>query len=106
VEFVEGVDYEAATAQLNSLAEDFHLDPRPWYNDPSLRIGSATKESLERLFGWRVKRVPLPPFRKDQIIPGYMWGEVSPPIRYPVEGIIHVIEMSQPGADDNGQWYE
>jgi len=108
---VEGIDCIAATAQLNTLAEDFHLDHRPYCNDPRLRIGSATKEALERLFGWRLKRVPLPRYDEATKTWGhwpdtYLWEEVSPVVRYPIEGIIHSIGMSQPGTDDNGQWYE
>jgi hypothetical protein len=111
VRFVDGIDHDAATAQLNAIAEDFHLIPRPWYNLPQLRVGSATKEALERLFGWRLKRVPLPKYDEATKTWGYwqdvyMWEEVSPPERYPVDGMIQSIGMSQPGADDDGQWYE
>jgi hypothetical protein len=95
--FVKGIDYAAATEQLNGLDDDSHLTPRPWYDDPQLRVGSATKEALERLFGWRLKRVPLAG-RPDM----YCWGEVSPVQRHPVVGIIQSIGMSQPGADDDG----
>lgn len=86
---------------FTSLADDFHLTPRPWYGDPHLRMGSATKEALERLFGWQLKRVLLAG-RSDV----YCWGEVSPVLRHPVEGVIQTIGMSQPAADDDGQWYE
>src|SRR3954470_11130987 len=89
VRFVEGIDYTAATDQLNALADDFHLTPRPWYDDPQLRVGSATKEALERLFGWRLKRVPLAGQRDL-----YCWGETSAAQRNPVEGVIQSIAMS------------
>jgi hypothetical protein len=83
----------------------------PWYNDPRLRTGSATKEALERLFGWRLKRVPLPRFDEQTRTWGhwpnvYEWAEISPPVRHPIEGIIKSIGTSQPGSGDNGQWYE
>lgn len=111
VHFIEGIDYAAATTLLNEIADDFHLDAQPWYNQPALRVGSATKESLERLFGWQLKRIPLPRYDEDTKTWGhwpntYYWGEVSPVQRYPVDGVIQSIGMSQPGADDDGQWYE
>lgn len=111
VQFVEGIDYAAATKLLNTIADDFHLHLQPWYNKPSLRVGSATKEALERLFGWRLQRIPLPKYDEDTKTWGhwpnvYYWGEVSPVQRYPVDGIILSIGMSQPGTDDDGQWYE
>ncbi len=111
IEFVEGIDYPAATAQLNALAEDFHLEARPYYDHPRRRVGSATKESLERLFSWRMKRFPLGRYEEEgkDCCPWptyFRWAEVSPRERYPVEGIIHAIQTSQPGADDNGQWCE
>jgi hypothetical protein len=65
-----GVDYAEATARLNSLADDFDLDPGHYYGDPSLRIGVATKEALERLFGWRLIRVPLARYRGDRHLGG------------------------------------
>jgi hypothetical protein len=111
VQFVEGIDYPAATERLNSLAEDFHLHLRPWYDEPRLRVGSATKEALERLFGWRLKRVPLELYDEHTKTWGqwplmYRWAEISPVERFPIEGVIQSIGMSQPGADDDGQWYE
>jgi hypothetical protein len=36
VEFVEGIDYEDATEQLNALAEDFHLN---WHPTTITRVG-------------------------------------------------------------------
>jgi hypothetical protein len=101
VRFVEGIDCAAATDQLNAIADDFHLTPRPWYDDPQLRVGSATKEALERLFGWRLKRVPL--VGQPDL---FCWGEVSAVQRHPIDGVIQGIAMEQPGADDDGQWYE
>lgn len=101
VRFVDGIDYVEATQLLNGLADDFHLKPKPWYGIPGLRVGFATKEALERLFGWRLHRVPIAGQNEF-----YCWGEVSPVQRYPVAGVIMSIHMSQPGAGDDGQWYE
>jgi hypothetical protein len=113
VQFRAGIDYVLAVDQINTLAEDFHLSPCPWYDDPRLRIGTATKEALERLFGWCLKRVPVPRFdeqtqRWDYCPNYFMWGQDSPPCRYPfgLEDVIEEIGLSQPGADDDGQWYE
>ena len=100
--FHPGVDGIAATARLNALADDFDLHRRPCYDDPRLRAGTATKQALERLFGWRIVRAPLPGAR------GYWWETVTEPNRYPdgVESLIESMGLSQPGADDDGQWYE
>jgi hypothetical protein len=109
--FIGSIDYTAATMRLNSIAEDFHLRPWAWYNDPRLRVGAATKEALERLFGWCLKRVPLERYDEKSgtwvCWPDvYRWQEVSPPVRFPIEGLIERIGLSQPGADDDCQWYE
>jgi hypothetical protein len=98
-EFAEGVDPVSATDRLNVLAEDFHIDPKPLHDDPMHRIGSATKESLERLFGWQLGRKLTAPGSGT-----YLWTELSPPLRLPPE--FKSIGLSQPGADDDGQWYE
>lgn len=102
VVFRPGVDGVAATKQLNALADDFDLHPRPYYDDPRLRIGTATKKALDRLFGWRIVRAPLPGGAS------YWWVTVAEPSRYPdgCESLIESMGLSQPGADDDGQWYE
>lgn len=102
VVFHEGVDPIDATDRLNALAEDFDLCTKPWYNAPRMRIGTATKAALERLFGWRIVRTPV----ADQN--GYVWATVTAPNRWPdgFESSIASIGLSQPGADDDGQWYE
>jgi hypothetical protein len=99
VVFRPGVDGVAATERLNALADDFDLHPRPYYDDPRLRIGTATKTALERLFGWRVVRAHLPGGG------GYWWETVTEPSRYPegCEALIESMGLSQPGADDDGQ---
>jgi hypothetical protein len=113
VRFREGVNYTEATQCLNTLADDFDLLTRPWYDEPALRIGSATKEALERLFGWRLIRVSLERYFEETGQWGtwddvYRWEEVSGPKRYPepVADLIESIWISQPGSDDEGQWYE
>ena len=102
VEFHDGIDAIKATDRLNALAEDFDLHSRPWYDDAKMRIGTATRAALERLFGWRIVRIPL----ANQS--GYMWTTAIEPNRWPdgFETAIASIGLSQPGADDDGQWYE
>jgi hypothetical protein len=102
VRFRPGVDGVAATERLNALADDFDLHPQPWYDDPSARLGTATKKALERLFGWCIER---------ELLPGgaiYWWKEITGPTRYPAdcESLIESMGLTQPGADDDGQWYE
>jgi hypothetical protein len=103
VTFHEGVDGELATKQINSLADVFDLYPKPWYDDPRSRIGSATREALERMFGWCLRRVLVPNRTTD-----FWWEVITPPTRYPagLENLIETMGLAQPGADDDGQWYE
>ncbi|MCA9178792.1 MAG: hypothetical protein KDB14_30225 [Planctomycetales bacterium] len=102
VTFREGVDGVEATSRLNSLAEDFHLHPQPHYDVPGMRIATATRAALERLFGWRIERERTPGGT------GYWWATVAAPIRYPAgcESLIESMDLAQPGADDDGQWFE
>jgi hypothetical protein len=106
VKFRAGVDGVSATVRLNSLADDFDLYPRPWYDDPGSRIGTATRHALERMFGWKLRRVKLP--GQSSANPIYWWEEIAPPTRYPqgAQEFIESLGLSQPGADDDGQWYE
>jgi hypothetical protein len=113
VRFREGVSYEAATAAVNALGDDIDLHPQPWYNDPALRLGTATKEALERLFAWQLIRTPLERYDEstgkwDTWPDTYYWKEVSEPKTFPasVTALIANIGCTQPGADDDGQWYE
>ncbi|GAA6137045.1 hypothetical protein NBRC116583_07920 [Arenicella sp. 4NH20-0111] len=112
VRFKEGIDYKNATEQFNSLGEDIHLSGGDWYNQPNLRVGDASAEALFRLFGWKVHRVPL-------ILEGhekgatteseyYCWDELEPQCCLPstMQDIIGGISFSQPGSNDEGQWYE
>lgn len=111
--FREGVDGDVATNQLNRLADDFDLYTKPWYDNPRLRTGLATKEALERLFRWRLKRVNLERFNEqtgnwDHWPDVYRWEEVSKPDleHAGLSNTIEEIGISQPGAGDDGQWYE
>ena len=60
VVFRPGINDVLATAHINSLADDFDLWPRPWYDDPRLRTGTATRAALHRLFGWTLERAGDP----------------------------------------------
>ena len=113
VEFREGVDAVAATDRINATFEDFDLNTRPWYDQPRLRVGTATAEALERLFEWRLKRMRLERYDEATGTWGhwpdaYRWEETSSPdlSRSELGGLIQSIELSQPGADDSGQWWE
>lgn len=96
------VDDIAATERLNALAGDFHLHPEPHYGNRRVRLGIATKKALERLFGWRIERAPLPGGA------GYWWTTTTEPSRYPdgCDALVESMDLSQPGACDNGQWFE
>ena len=110
--FTDGVDYAKATADFNSLGEDIHLHTSDWYGDPKMRSGSATAEALYRLFGWKVHRVPLVLVDEGTGEPRetefFCWEDVVPRSKIPValKGVLKTIGYGQPGADDQGQWYE
>ena len=112
VRFVLGVDYSRTTIEFNLLGDDIHLDPRDWYDDPRLRVGSATAEALYRLFGWKVRREKLvlqnPETGKFEETNLYCWKDVEPWARTPpsLDGKIENMGYSQPGAYDDGQWYK
>jgi hypothetical protein len=112
VRFRAGIDFAAETQAVNALADDIDLHARPWYDDPALRVGSATKEALERLFSGRLSRVPLE--RYDEVAgvwstwpDVYRWEELNEP-RFPPElvDVVDSIGFTQPGTDDEGQYYE
>ena len=97
---------------FNALGDDIDLHERPRYDDPALRVGSATNEALERLFSWRLSRVPLE--RYDEAAgqwstwPAvYRWEELDEP-RLPPElvDVVESVSLTQPGVDDKGQYYE
>ena len=106
VAFRAGVDGVSATERINALADDFDLHPRPHYGDPRRRLGTGTREALGRLFGWWLRRATVPGQPHAQ--PIFWWEEVAPPGRCPpgLEGVIESIGLTQPGADDDGQWYD
>src|SRR5262245_33263941 len=62
IRFKDDVNHKAATEQFNALSDELELHPGDWYGHPALRVGSATKEALEKLFGWTLIRVPLERF--------------------------------------------
>jgi|GEM_PF-2225300 len=110
VRFRPGIDFADATGQVNALADDFDLHPEAWYGDPALRVGSATNQALERLFGWRIVRVPLERHLEAtgewSVWPDtFRWEELSSPQRMPPAAaqLIDSISITQPGADDEGQ---
>jgi hypothetical protein len=110
VRFRAGVDAAQATRRINALADDLDLYPGDWHGNPLLRIGSATAEALERLFGWRLARVPLERYDEASGTWGtwenaFRWEEIVRPQRYPdgIEELIDSIGITQPGADDQGQ---
>jgi len=105
VTFRAGVDGASATRQINALADDFDLCPPPYYS-PQMRIGTATRDALERMFGWKLRRAEVP--GQPSTPPLYWWEEVSSPSRYPpgLQEVIESLGLSQPGVEDDGQWYE
>lgn len=113
VRFRDGVDYDAATRAMNALADDFDLISSPYHDAPALRLGTATKEALERLFGWRLARVPLESYDEATGEWGtwpdvFRWEALNEPRTCPasVAGLIESMAITQPGSDDEGQWYE
>jgi len=113
ITFRDEVDAAVATERINLTIDDFNLHAHPWHQQQQLRAGTATKEALERLFGWRLKRVPLPRYdeetgRWDHFPDSYLWAEVNTPdlARSEVGSFIESIGLSQPGQDDVGQWWE
>src|SRR5262245_35263844 len=112
VYFKEGVDYDLATAAVNSLGPDINLRPGHWYGDPQSRIGAVTAEGAFRLFGARFTRVPLkmcnPQSRSYECLSSCYFIWTSTKItRCPDDFAPYVqsVGAPQPGADDDGQWY-
>jgi hypothetical protein len=112
VKFVPEIDYSQTTIEFNLLGEDIYLNSGDWYNNPRLRVCSATAEALYRLFGWKVHRKKSVMQNSEnselQEIGTYCWEDVEPWSRVPpgLEGKIESMGYSQPGADDDGQCYE
>jgi len=113
VQLQDGLDYPRVTEEVNALADDFDLHAGDWYGIPGCRSGTATAEALERLLGWRHVRIPLPRYDEATDSWGtwpddFCWQELNQPQldRFPLAGVIQSIGSTQPGADDDGQWYE
>jgi hypothetical protein len=110
VRFRDGIRAAEATLRINALADDFDLHPGDGYGNPLVCLGTATAEAMERLFGWRITRVPLE--RHDEAAGTwgvwdeyFRWDDAGGPLRYP-DGIAELIDdlgITQPGADDDGQ---
>ncbi|WP_331054419.1 hypothetical protein [Longimicrobium sp.] len=105
-----GADFAAATDRINALADDFDLDRGDGHGDPALRMGTATREALDRLLGWRLVRVPLERYDEAGGVwttwpDAFRWQETNDPRldRFPLAGLIESIEITQPGAYDAGQ---
>jgi len=100
-----GPDLEASTGISNLLV----LDGVP--PDPLQIEIQATREALERLFGWVILREHLPrwdPERQvhDGVWPdSFYWEVQAGPSRYPtsLKGRVRSMSLSQPGTNDDGQ---
>jgi hypothetical protein len=113
LQFRADVDPVAATDRINAECEDFDLHRRPWYDQPRLRVGSATRAALERLFGMRLARVMLE--RYDEVTcawshwpNAWRWELVGGPDlgASEVARLVETIGLSQPGQGDDGQPWE
>ena len=113
VQFRADVDPAAATEHINAECDDFDLHPRPWYDQPRLRVGLATRTALQRLFGMRLKRVRLE--RHDEATGN--WGRWPNAWRWEQVGgldlgcsefarLVESVGLSQPGKGDHGQPWE
>lgn len=110
VRFRDGVDAAEATRRINALADDLDLHPGDGYGNPRVRLGTATAEAMERLFGWRITRVPLERYEETAGTWGvsdayFRWDDAGGPLRYPdgIAELIDDISTTQPGAHDDGQ---
>jgi DNA-binding transcriptional LysR family regulator len=107
VQFRPDVDAVTATERINADCEDFNLHARPWYDQPRVRVGSATRAALERLFGMQLKRVRLEKYDEGTGTWGHWpnawrWEQVSDPDLgfSEVAQLIETICLSQPGQGD------
>ena len=98
---------------LDNLSEDVGAQVLPAYFQSEagpmnyqLRL-DATKEALEREFGWILVRKKIYDSNEDngKYPDGYCWEELNKPQFYPVElkGQILSLGLTQPGANDNGR---
>jgi hypothetical protein len=92
ITFRVNVDAVTATKMINTAAEDFDVHATPLYDDPRLRMATASKYALERLFGWRIKRELVP---NGQVC---WWVTVIPPVRYPAGWEVWIENMARPLA--------
>jgi hypothetical protein len=116
----EGVDLRLLIDALNSLGPDVVAgegvyntlirDGRvPGYHLPFASM-EATREALERLFGWKLRRALCPiadPVTREIVryhADAYYWEEVATVQFMPpeLEGMIASIGLSQPGSNDEG----
>ncbi len=112
VRFKDGVDCDRATDIANSLGPDLELRKFHWYGDPALRTGEVTAEGAFRLFGVKIRRVPLAKWdptqnKHDGVHENFFRWDGVQITSWPDELIplVKSIGMTQPGADDDGQGY-
>jgi len=112
VHLQEGVDYDLATATVNSLGPDIELHCGHWCGNPRWRIGQVTAEGALRLFGARFTRVPLERWNLqtrtyDSVHDDCFRWDSSQITQWPRELAAYVesIGITQPGANDDGQSY-
>ena len=97
---------------LNDLAPDISAEILPAYLQPSyssvyydIRL-NATKEALQREFGWEIDRIKIYDTQEDngQYPDAYAWEEKNAPEFYPesLERKIKKMGLTQPGESDNG----
>ena len=106
---VEGEDMDRIAAELHELAPDIELR-QSRYGTDSLE-GDATAEAMERLFGFKLRRVNIPRWDAEkQVYDGvhadaFMWESDVNWSRSPsqLEGRIRGVGYSQPGTNDNGR---
>lgn len=110
ISFRAGVDPVHATERINIECEDIDLYPRPWYDQPRLRIATATRDALERVFGIKLERVQLKRYDETTKTWGYWsdtwtWKQISGPDLElsDLSRLVEEIGLSQPGQGDGGQ---
>jgi hypothetical protein len=110
--FLLSVDPVVATERINASCEDFDLYPRPWYGE-EIRVGSATRASLKRLFGMQLERVRLERYDEATCTWGHWpnawrWEVTAgPDLKFSdVACLVKSIGLSQPGQGDYGQPWE
>jgi len=101
--FHSNIDVNAAVIEINATFDDLDFHRSPYY-DPQWRLGTASKAALERIFAWRVSRFPKE--RGVGVVHGWITDKVPDLNHSGLQHLIQSIDMTQPGADDNGQWWE